>query len=100
MRRVSGAQNSAPSATSAVGCCPGASWPQGALGNAEGSPLANEYDESFDSELLDELMNREILYALAEAKVLVSRHVSAWSYWSECCMLWHATTSNDRDVES
>lgn len=32
--------------------------------------------------------------------ILVSRHVSGCAAWPESGMLWHATTSNDRDVES
>ena len=36
-----------------------------------GSPWKNGYCESFNSELRDELLAREILYDLREAKVLI-----------------------------
>ena len=87
MRRVPVAQSSAFSAISAVGCCPGASWPQSVQRYAEGNPLANEYDESFDGRLLDELVNREILYALAEAKVLVENWRRECSILRPCSSL-------------
>ncbi|MCX5752255.1 MAG: IS3 family transposase [Candidatus Krumholzibacteria bacterium] len=38
-----------------------------------GSPWENGYNESFNGKLRDELLNREILYTLWEAKVLVER---------------------------
>ncbi len=38
-----------------------------------GSPWENGYNESFTSKLTNELMNREILYALREAQVLVEQ---------------------------
>ena len=43
------------------------------------SPLENGYNESFNGSLRDELLNGEILYSLAEAKVLTEawrRHYS------------------------
>ena len=36
-----------------------------------GSPWENGYCESFNSKLRDELLNREIFYSLAEAKVVI-----------------------------
>jgi len=36
-----------------------------------GSPWENGYNESFNGKLRDELLNREIFYTLAEAKVLI-----------------------------
>jgi transposase InsO family protein len=36
-----------------------------------GSPRENGYCESFNSKLRDELLNREIFYSLAEAKVVI-----------------------------
>jgi len=36
-----------------------------------GSPWENGYIESFNGKLRDELLNREVLYTLAEAKVLI-----------------------------
>jgi putative transposase len=36
-----------------------------------GSPWENGYNESFNGSLRDELLNGEILYSLAEAKVLI-----------------------------
>ena len=38
-----------------------------------GSPWENGYVESFNGKLRDELLNREILYTLREAKVLVEQ---------------------------
>jgi putative transposase len=38
-----------------------------------GSPWENGYCESFNSKLADELLDREIFYTLAEAKVLIER---------------------------
>ena len=38
-----------------------------------GSPWENGYVESFNGKLRDELLNREIFYTLAEAKVLIER---------------------------
>jgi transposase InsO family protein len=38
-----------------------------------GSPWENGYIESFNGKLRDELLDREIFYALAEAKVLIER---------------------------
>jgi len=38
---------------------------------APGSPWENGYNESFDGSLCDELLNGEIFYSLAEAKVLI-----------------------------
>ncbi len=38
-----------------------------------GSPWENGYNESFNGKLRDELLNGEIFYTLAEAKVLVER---------------------------
>jgi transposase InsO family protein len=38
-----------------------------------GSPWENGYNESFNGKLRDELLNREIFYTLAEAKVLVEQ---------------------------
>ena len=46
---------------------------------APGSPWENGYNESFNGSLRDELLNGEIFYSLAEAKVLIEawrRHVS------------------------
>lgn len=36
-----------------------------------GSPWENGYDESFNGPLRDELLNGEIFYSLAEARVLI-----------------------------
>jgi putative transposase len=36
-----------------------------------GSPLDNGYCESFKSKLRDELLNGEIFYSLAEAKIII-----------------------------
>ena len=36
-----------------------------------GSPWKNGYSESFNGSLRDELLNGEIFYSLAEAKVLI-----------------------------
>jgi transposase InsO family protein len=36
-----------------------------------GSPWENGYIESFNGKLRDELLNREVFYTLAEAKVLI-----------------------------
>jgi len=36
-----------------------------------GSPWENGYNESFNGSLRDELLNREIFYSLAEAKILI-----------------------------
>ena len=38
-----------------------------------GSPWENGYVESFNGELADELLEREVFYTLAEAKVLIER---------------------------
>ena len=38
---------------------------------APGSPWENGYCESFNSELLDEFLSREMLYSLMEAQVLI-----------------------------
>jgi transposase InsO family protein len=38
---------------------------------APGSPWENGYNESFNGPLRDELLNGEIFYSLAEAKVLI-----------------------------
>jgi len=38
-----------------------------------GSPWENGYNESFNGKLKDELLNREILYTLKEAQVLVEQ---------------------------
>lgn len=38
-----------------------------------GSPWENGYNESFNSKLRDELLNREIFYTLREAQVLIAR---------------------------
>lgn len=38
-----------------------------------GSPWENGYIESFNGKLRDELLNREIFYTLAEAKVLIEQ---------------------------
>ncbi len=38
---------------------------------APGSPWENGYNESFNGSLRDELLNGEIFYSLAEAKVLI-----------------------------
>ena len=42
-----------------------------ALHHAPGSPWENGYYESFNGSLRDELLNGEIFYSLAEAKVLI-----------------------------
>jgi putative transposase len=36
-----------------------------------GSPWENGYNESFNSKLRDQLLNRELFYSLAEAKHLI-----------------------------
>jgi putative transposase len=36
-----------------------------------GSPWENGYNESFNGELRDELLNRELFYSLAEARYLI-----------------------------
>ncbi len=36
-----------------------------------GSPWENGYIESFNGKLRDELLNREVFYTLAEAKILI-----------------------------
>ena len=41
-----------------------------------GSPWENGYNESFNGKLRDELLDREVFYTLAEARVLIS----AWRY--------------------
>lgn len=38
-----------------------------------GSPWENGFDESFNGKLRDELLNREILYSLKEAQILIER---------------------------
>jgi transposase InsO family protein len=38
---------------------------------APGSPWENGYCESFNSKLRDELLNGEIFYSLAEAKIII-----------------------------
>ena len=38
-----------------------------------GSPWENGYVESFNGKLADELLEREVFYTLAEAKVLIER---------------------------
>ena len=38
-----------------------------------GSPWENGYVESFNGQLRDELLNREIFYTLTEAKILLER---------------------------
>ena len=38
-----------------------------------GSPWENGYIESFNGKLRDELLNREIFYALVEAKILIEQ---------------------------
>jgi transposase InsO family protein len=38
-----------------------------------GSPWENGYNESFNGELRDELLNREIFYSLKEAQVLIEQ---------------------------
>jgi transposase InsO family protein len=38
-----------------------------------GSPWENGYIESFNGKLRDELLNREVFYALAEAQVLIQQ---------------------------
>ncbi len=38
-----------------------------------GSPWENGYNESFNGKLRDELLNREILYSLKEAQVLIEQ---------------------------
>jgi transposase InsO family protein len=40
---------------------------------APGSPWENGYNESFNGSLRDELLNGEIFYTLAEARVLIER---------------------------
>jgi transposase InsO family protein len=45
----------------------------GTLFIEKGSPWENGYIESFNGKLRDELLNREIFYTLAEAKVLIER---------------------------
>jgi transposase InsO family protein len=56
---------------------------------APGSPWENGYNESFNGKLRDKLLNREIFFAIREAKVLIEqwrlyhntiRPHSAWSY--------------------
>ena len=37
------------------------------------SPWENGYNESFNGKLRDELLNREIFYTMAEARILVER---------------------------
>jgi len=48
-------------------------WPtqKGADHITPGSPWENGYNESFNGSLRDELLNGEIFYSLAEAKVLI-----------------------------
>ena len=43
-----------------------------------GSPWENGYNESFNGKLRDELLNGEIFYTLAEARVLIERW--RWEY--------------------
>ena len=38
-----------------------------------GSPWENDYVESFNGTLRDELLNREIFYTVTEAKILIER---------------------------
>ena len=38
-----------------------------------GSPWKNGYAKSFNGQLRDELLNREIFYALKEAQVMIER---------------------------
>ena len=38
-----------------------------------GSPWENGYNESFNGKLRDELLNGEIFYTLAEARILIER---------------------------
>ena len=38
-----------------------------------GSPWENDYNESFNGKLRDELLNREIFYTLEEAQVLLEQ---------------------------
>ena len=38
-----------------------------------GSPWENDYVESFNGKMRDELLNREVLYTLTEAQVLIDR---------------------------
>ena len=38
-----------------------------------GSPWENGYNESFNGKLRDELLNREVFYTLAEARILIER---------------------------
>ncbi len=38
-----------------------------------GSPWENGYIESFNGKLRDELLNREVFYTLAEAKILIEQ---------------------------
>jgi len=45
----------------------------GTLFIERGSPWENGYIESFNGKLRDELLNREIFYTLAEARVLIER---------------------------
>ena len=40
---------------------------------APGSPWENDYVESFNGKLRDELLDREIFYTLQEAQVLIER---------------------------
>lgn len=42
-----------------------------------GSPWENGYNESFNSKLRDELLNREIFYTLKEAQILIEE-------WRRC----------------
>ena len=43
-----------------------------------GSPWENGYNESFNDKLRDQLLNGEIFYTLAEARVLIKRW--RWEY--------------------
>jgi transposase InsO family protein len=43
-----------------------------------GSPWENCYNQSFNGKFRDELLNRELLYSLAEARSLVE----IWRQWS------------------
>jgi len=47
------------------------------LSIAPGSPWENGYNESFNGSLRDELLNGEIFYSLAEARVLIEA-------WRDC----------------
>jgi len=49
-------------------------WEPGRSTSSPGSPWENDYIESFNGKLRDELLDREVFYTLLEVRVLTERY--------------------------